>query len=76
MGGLLGTGGSGEATWAFPPPTQALGSLLGFWVWPLLSGAPSSHVGPRGIGGKEGGEEQERPMGRNPPGPENWGECT
>ena len=47
------TRGSGEAWLAFPPPTLALGRLLGSRQGPPPSMAPCSHVDSRGVGEKK-----------------------
>ena len=59
-----GPGDQGKHCRCFPSPL-GLGKPVGLLALVPCSGAPSGRVGPSGIGGRWG-EEEERPMGRDP----------
>ena len=44
----------------FPCPLGAWGAYCGPWLDPLPTETPSGHVGPEGVGGREGGGGEER----------------
>ena len=52
--GSFGIGGSGEAWRVLPPPTQPWEACWASGSGPLPSRTPSSHMVPRGIGGRGG----------------------
>ena len=68
-----GLSGFGGVRLVFPPPSRPWEACWAPAQGPPPSEAPSSLLGPRGIGGRERGKEEEKWKGRGPLGLEDQG---